>query len=103
KHNYLVMKLEELPQVMAEAFYVAKSGRPGPVLVDISKDVQQKSMEYTPVTGVQMPAYRAVKPMPKQAIPSLLQAAADLINHAKRPVILAGQGIKHGGAHGELC
>ncbi len=103
KHNYLVMDIEELPEVLAEAFYVARSGRPGPVLVDICKDVQQKSMEYTPVTSVQMRGYRAVKPMHKQDMPALLQSAADLINSAKRPVILAGQGIKAGGAHGELC
>ena len=103
KHNYLVMDINELPQVMAEAFFVAKSGRPGPVLVDICKDVQQKSIEYTPITNVQMRGYRAVKPMHKQDMSSLLQAAANLIDHAKRPVILAGQGIKHAEAHGELC
>ncbi|MCL4504886.1 MAG: biosynthetic-type acetolactate synthase large subunit [Chloroflexi bacterium] len=103
KHNYLVMDIEELPEVLAEAFYVAKSGRPGPVLIDICKDVQQKSIEYTPVTHVQMRGYRAVKPMHKQDIPSLLNNAAALINSAARPVILAGQGIKTGEAHGELC
>ncbi|MCL5994510.1 MAG: biosynthetic-type acetolactate synthase large subunit [Chloroflexi bacterium] len=103
KHNYLVMDINELPQVMAEAFFVAKSGRPGPVLVDICKDVQQKSIEYTPITNVQMRGYRAVKPMHKQDMSSLLQAAANLIDHARRPVILAGQGIKHAEAHGELC
>jgi acetolactate synthase I/II/III large subunit len=103
KHNYLVMDLAELPHVMAEAFYVARSGRPGPVLVDICKDVQQKSMEYVPVTNVQMRGYRAVKPMHKQDMPGLLGEAAALINGAKRPVILAGQGIKLGQAHDELC
>ena len=104
KHNYLVMDLEELPEVIAEAFYVAKSGRPGPVLVDICKDVQQGSMEYIPVTGVKMRGYRAVKPMHhRQDVPGLLHEAAELIKHAKRPVILAGQGIKHADAHGELC
>jgi acetolactate synthase-1/2/3 large subunit len=103
KHNYLVMNVDELPQVLAEAFYVARSGRPGPVLVDICKDTQQKSTEYAPVTGVRMRGYRAIKPMRRQDMPALLRTAADLIDHAKRPVILAGQGIKHAQAHGELC
>jgi acetolactate synthase-1/2/3 large subunit len=103
KHNYLVMNVDELPQVLAEAFYVARSGRPGPVLVDICKDTQQKSTEYTPVTGARMRGYRAIKPMRQQDMPALLRAAADLIDGAKRPVILAGQGIKHAQAHGELC
>jgi acetolactate synthase I/II/III large subunit len=103
KHNYLVMDTAELAEVLAEAFYVARSGRPGPVLVDICKDTQQKSVEYTPVTQVKMRGYRAVKPMHRQDMPGLLQEAAALINMSKRPVILAGQGIKHAGAHGELC
>ena len=103
KHNYLVMDTEELPQVLAEAFYVARSGRPGPVLVDICKDTQQRSIEYNPVTNVQMRGYRAVKPMHKQDVPALLKEAARLIDQAKRPVILAGQGIKHAIAQGELC
>lgn len=103
KHNYLVMDPEELPQVLAEAFYIARSGRPGPVLVDICKDVQQKTIEYTPITNVQMRGYRAVKPMHKQDMPALLKEAARLIDGAKRPIILAGQGIKHAKAHGELC
>ena len=103
KHNYLVMDLEELPEVIAEAFYVAKTGRPGPVLVDICRDVQLGSMEYTPVRSIKMRGYRVMKPMHKQDVPSLLHEAAELIDQAKRPVILAGQGIKHANAHGELC
>ena len=103
KHNYLVMNTDELPEVLAEAFYIARSGRPGPVLIDICKDVQQRSIEYKPITHVQMRGYRAVKPMHHQDMPSLLQEAAALINASKRPVILGGQGIKHAGAHGELC
>jgi acetolactate synthase-1/2/3 large subunit len=103
KHNYLVMDVQELPQVLAEAFYIAKSGRPGPVLIDICKDVQQKTIDYTPITNVQMRGYRAVKPMQKQDMPTLLQEAAALISSAKRPIILAGQGIKHASAHGEFC
>ena len=102
KHNYLVMDINELPEVLAEAFYVARTGRPGPVLVDICKDVQQQSMDYKPVKSIKMHGYRVVKPMQKQDIPSALYQATELINHAKRPVILAGQGIKLSRAHDEL-
>jgi acetolactate synthase-1/2/3 large subunit len=102
KHNYLVMDVNELPQVLAEAFYIAKSGRPGPVLVDICKDVQQKMTEYTPITSVQMRGYRAIKPQGRQDMPRLLNRAKDLIDGARKPIILAGQGIKHGQAHEEF-
>lgn len=102
KHNYLVQDVSELAQVLAEAFYIAKSGRPGPVLVDICKDVQQKSTDYTPVTNVQLRGYRAIKPHGKQDTRRLLVNAAEMIDDAKRPVILAGQGIKHGQAHEEF-
>ncbi len=102
KHNYLVTQIEELAEVMAEAFHVARSGRPGPVLVDICKDVQQKLYEYTPVKTVNLRGYKAIKPMTNQDTPALLQEAAELINAAKRPIILAGQGIKHADAHAEF-
>ena len=102
KHNYLVTQIEELAEVLAEAFYIARSGRPGPVLVDICKDVQQKMYEYTPVKSVNLRGYKAIKPMSNQDTPALLQDAAELINTAKRPIILAGQGIKHAGAHAEF-
>jgi len=102
KHNYLVMDVNELPQVLAEAFYIARSGRPGPVLVDICKDVQFKTVDYEPITQIQMRGYRAIKPQGKQDLPALLRRAKELIDHARRPIILAGQGIKHGNAHDEL-
>jgi len=102
KHNYLVTDINELAHVMAEAFYVARSGRPGPVLVDICKDVQQKMIEYTPITSVQMRGYRAIKPQGKQDMPRLLTNAKTLIDNARKPIILAGQGIKHGNAHEEF-
>lgn len=103
KHNYLVTDINELAEVLAEAFYIARSGRPGPVLVDICKDVQQKTVEYEPITKVALKGYRAIKPMHQQDVPGLVKEAAALINQSKRPVILAGQGIKLGQAHGELC
>ncbi|HEY3288806.1 MAG TPA: biosynthetic-type acetolactate synthase large subunit [Anaerolineae bacterium] len=103
KHNYLVTDVSELAEVLAEAFYIARSGRPGPVLVDICKDVQQKTVEYEPITNVTLKGYRAIKPMHKQDVPALVTEAAALVNQSSRPVILAGQGIKLGQAHGELC
>ncbi|MBX7215173.1 MAG: biosynthetic-type acetolactate synthase large subunit, partial [Thermoflexales bacterium] len=102
KHNYLVTEVEEIAQVIAEAFHVARSGRPGPVLIDITKDAQQKMAEYVPITSVQMRGYMAIKPQSRQDTTRLLSQAAELISGAKRPVILAGQGIKHGNAHAEF-
>ncbi len=99
KHNFLVTDVSELAQVLAEAFYIARMGRPGPVLVDICKDVQQKSVEYTPVTSVQLRGYKAIKPQPHQKIHDKLAQAGELITGAKKPIILAGQGIKHANAH----
>lgn len=99
KHNYLVNDINELAHVLAEAFHIARSGRPGPVLIDICKDVQQKSIEYVPVTSVQLRGYKAIKPKAHQNVPELLAQAADLIRNAKKPIILAGQGIKHANAH----
>ena len=98
KHNFLVTDVNELAQVLAEAFYIARMGRPGPVLVDICKDVQQKLVEYTPVTSVQLRGYKAIKPQPHQHIHDKLAQAGELITGAKKPIILAGQGIKHANA-----
>jgi acetolactate synthase I/II/III large subunit len=101
KHNYLVTRAEDIAEVMAEAFHIARSGRPGPVLVDICKDAQQKMAEYTPVTDVKLRGYKALRPS-TQDQRGLLQQAAQLIGQAKRPIILAGQGIKHANAHAEF-
>ncbi|MFT7625621.1 MAG: acetolactate synthase-1/2/3 large subunit, partial [Myxococcota bacterium] len=87
---YLVTRAEDLADVVREAFYIARSGRPGPVLIDITKDAQQSScrFEYSekPLT---MPGYRPQHIAP----PEHLQQAIELINQAKRPLILAGHGI----------
>jgi acetolactate synthase I/II/III large subunit len=100
KHNYLVTDIHELTHVIREAFYIARSGRPGPVLVDIAKDVQQAAIqdwEYDD-SPVQMTAYRPDKsPLPKD-----LQQAAEMIHSAKRPVILAGRGVLMSGAMDQL-
>lgn len=89
KWNIQVTKTEEIPKAIAKAFYIARSGRPGPVLVDITKDAQFGTMEfeYKPCDEV-----RSYRPEPK---PDLLQIenAAELINKAKRPYVLFGQGV----------
>ncbi|TLP72789.1 biosynthetic-type acetolactate synthase large subunit [Maribacter sp. ACAM166] len=98
KWNYQVTEASEIPEVMAKAFYIAKSGRPGPVLIDITKNAQIDKFEfaYTKCTGV-----RSYKPLPKPDI-SAIQAAADLINSAKKPFIVWGQGVILGQAENEF-
>jgi acetolactate synthase-1/2/3 large subunit len=98
KWNHQITKASEIPEVMAKAFYIAKSGRPGPVLVDITKDAQFEEFDfkYKKCTGI-----RSYKPVPDIDI-SKLEAAADLINNAKKPMIVWGQGVILGGAEAEL-
>jgi acetolactate synthase-1/2/3 large subunit len=99
KHNYLVKDVHELPQVIKEAFYIARSGRPGPVLIDVCKDVQFASTDFDyDAIKVRLPGYQ-----PRlHGADQLIQRAAAYINNAKRPVILAGHGIILSGAHDEL-
>ena len=95
KHNYLVSRVEDIGPTIHEAMYVARSGRPGPVLVDITKDAQQGSTElrWDP-SAVKLPGYR-----PDLRAPDVeYRRAADLINGAKRPLIFAGHGILLSGA-----
>jgi len=98
KWNYQVTEASEIPEVMAKAFYIAKSGRPGPVLVDITKNAQIDEFEfsYEKCTGV-----RSYKPVPKPDM-AAVQAAADLINKAKKPFIVWGQGVILGKAEEEF-
>ncbi|MCH4553223.1 MULTISPECIES: biosynthetic-type acetolactate synthase large subunit [Aestuariibaculum] len=98
KWNCQVTKAADIPKALAKAFYIAKSGRPGPVLVDITKDAQvgELDFEYTPCKGV-----RSYIPVPKTN-PADVQAAADLINAAKKPMIVWGQGVILGKAEEEL-
>jgi acetolactate synthase-1/2/3 large subunit len=99
KHNYLVTDVNELTEAIREAFYVARTGRPGPVLVDVAKDVQQASIEWEyDDSPIRLPGYRPDKrPLPKD-----MQQAAEMIQTAKRPVILAGRGVLLSGAMREL-
>src|SRR6476646_82667 len=99
KHNYLVTRAEDVARAVREAFGIAQSGRPGPVLIDITKDAQQASCEFdwdaaTPV----VPRWRRVP----DASDATLQEAAAVINAAERPVIFAGHGVLISGAMAEL-
>lgn len=98
KWNYQVTKASEIPEIIAKAFYIARSGRPGPVLIDITKDAQFGLMDfdYKKCTAV-----RSYKPVPKTD-ESALQKAAELINQAKKPMIVFGQGVILGNAEAEL-
>jgi acetolactate synthase-1/2/3 large subunit len=98
KHNYLVKKLEDLPQTIHEAFYLASSGRPGPVLVDIPKDVFQAQGHYTPVTAIHLPGYKVFT----EGHTGQIRRAAQLVTEAERPLIYAGGGILAAGASAEL-
>ncbi len=99
KHNYLVMSVHELPYIIREAFYIARSGRPGPVLIDIPKDVQIEKIEFVyPEGPVRLPGYHP----PESAGAEEIQDALELIHAAQRPVILAGHGIMMAGATQQL-
>ncbi len=94
KHNYLVTRADEVARVVREAFYVARSGRPGPVLIDITKDAQQSSCEFEWPDAPKLRGYRpAHRPVARE-----VQHGLDLIHSAKRPLILAGHGILISGA-----
>jgi acetolactate synthase-1/2/3 large subunit len=90
KHNYLVTRPEDIAPAIREAFFIARSGRPGPVLVDITKDAQNAAVDFEWSNNeVRLPGYRPDhRPLPEQ-----LQSALDLIAASERPLIFAGQGI----------
>ncbi|HOT96194.1 MAG TPA: biosynthetic-type acetolactate synthase large subunit [bacterium] len=98
KHNYLVKEVDELPRLLKSAFYIARSGRPGPVLIDIPKDVQQASTE---VPYPEQVSIRSYKPTLNGHLPQIQKAAAR-INRAERPVVFAGGGVLSSGASDEL-
>ena len=97
KHNYLVKEIENLPRVMHEAFYVAQNGRPGPVVIDLPKDILQgKSDCYVPPEEIK---HRSYKPQ-IDAEPSRIEQAVKLIAAAKRPVFYTGGGVINAGDRG---
>jgi len=98
KHNFLVKNVAELPQVIHEAFYIASSGRPGPVLVDIPKDVFQAQSHYTPVSSIHLPGYKVFT----EGHTGQIRRAAQMMWEAKRPLVYAGGGIIAANASDEL-
>jgi acetolactate synthase-1/2/3 large subunit len=99
KHNYLVYDVEDLAYTIREAFHVARTGRQGPVLVDIPKDVQSAVTEFEyPEEEIRLPGYRPTS----ETTPEQIKAALALIREAERPLILAGHGVLMSGAMLEL-
>ena len=98
KHNFLVKTLAELPQIVHEAFYIAASGRPGPVLVDVPKDVFQAQGHYAPVTSIHLPGYKVFT----EGHTGQIKRAAQMIWDAQRPWVYAGGGIIAAGASQDL-
>jgi acetolactate synthase-1/2/3 large subunit len=98
KHNWLVMEPEDIPRVVHEAFHIATTGRPGPVVIDIPKDVLQATTEWWYPDSVDLPGYR-----PRTfGDPRQIRQAVELIAHARRPVVYAGGGIIKSFASDEL-
>ncbi len=98
KHNYLIKRVEDLERILKEAFYLARTGRPGPVLVDIPKDVTAASCKYGSVKEVDLPGYK-----PKlRGHPLQVRRAVKMILSSKRPVLYVGGGVVISGAHQEL-
>jgi len=99
KHNYLVTHIDDLARILKEAFHIARSGRPGPVLVDLPKDILKESTDYKPIKTLKMKSYQPTyTPNPKQ-----LPKVVSLIKESKRPMILAGGGVVLSGASRELA
>jgi acetolactate synthase-1/2/3 large subunit len=98
KHNYLVREARDLPAIVREAFHLARSGRPGPVVIDIPKDVSAARSNYSRLDHVSFPF--SAEPVPVKA--HLAQHAIDLILNAKRPVLYVGGGITNSGAFDSL-
>lgn len=98
KHNYQPMKADEIPGMIKSAFYIAGTGRPGPVVLDLPKDVQEEEFEFESAKDIELPGYKpTMKGHPRQ-----VKRAAKLIEESKKPVILAGGGIILSGATDEL-
>src|SRR5215208_1643513 len=98
KHNYLVTRAEDVAPAFREAFHIARSGRPGPVLIDICKNAQVESCEFEYPETVKLPGYQPVTRSPR----NLLDQAVALIEKAKKPIILCGHGVIMSKAEEEL-
>ena len=98
KHNYLITKASEIPQILKEAKYIATTGRPGPVLVDIPKDVLNEVSAWVEPGPINLPGYKpTLEPNPK-----MIQQAVELIKNSKKPVLYIGGGVIHSKAHNEI-
>ncbi len=98
KQNYLVLDVNDLAQTMREAFHIATTGRPGPVLIDIPRDIQQQQTEFHYPEKIDIPSYKPVT----KGHPNQIRKAAQLIEEAERPLILAGHGVVISRAYDEL-
>jgi acetolactate synthase-1/2/3 large subunit len=98
KHNWLVKDVNKLPEIIAEAFHIARSGRPGPVLVDVPVDVCRAEIDFEPIDAVEIPSYRPTYEGHKRQI----KKAANLIAAAKRPLLYVGGGAIHSHAENEV-
>ncbi|MFQ6122520.1 MAG: biosynthetic-type acetolactate synthase large subunit, partial [Dehalococcoidales bacterium] len=98
KHNYLVLDVGSLAKAVKEAFYLASSGRPGPILIDIPRDVFMEQTEFHYPSKVELPGYKPTL----QGHPAQIKKAAKLINEAERPIVFAGRGVIISKAHEEL-
>ena len=98
KHSYLVRDVKDLPRVIKEAFYIARTGRPGPVLIDIPKDVTIEELDYEPVDKIDLRGYKPTR----HGHPRQISNAAEAITKAERPVLYVGGGVISAGAAPEL-
>ncbi|RAP77116.1 biosynthetic-type acetolactate synthase large subunit [Paenibacillus montanisoli] len=98
KHSYLVRKAADLPRIIHEAFHIANTGRKGPVLIDIPKDVSAELALFEPVTEVNIRGYNPTVTPKKLQVDKMLKA----ISEAERPIVLAGGGVVYSGGHEEL-
>jgi len=94
KHNYLVKRVKDIPRIMKEAFYIARTGRPGPVLVDIPVDVSNQTFEFSYPQQVDLPGYRPTERGHQMQIERVIRA----LKESKRPVIVAGGGVISSGS-----
>ena len=99
KHNELVTSAERIPAAIAEAFHIASTGRPGPVLVDLPKDILQATCSWSWPPALDLPGYR----VPGPADPAAIRAAAELLHQARRPVLYVGGGVIKSDSHDALA
>ncbi len=98
KHNYLITHAADLPRTVKEAFYIARTGRPGPVLIDFPRDMQTAEIDFDYPDKVDLPAYRPTT----SGHPKMIERAAELLSSAKRPLVYGGGGVNSADAQAEL-